>query len=460
MVTANQLATYRQVQKRIEADFERDLRAIWAKASTLDPVRSARLIEQAFPALIDKYGLQAGAVAADWFESLTGVRATVPDSFKPEAFQASARWAVGERFTDTAESVALAVVADRLVSSGVRHVRQHARDTIDASARNSGGRVFYARKVMGETCDFCLILASRGPVYGSETSARLRGADGNLYHDDCDCQVVPVKGEWVPDETSPRGERWVGQDPGYDFEKLYAEEYKPYWNENDDIKDVLKRKRAVVAQTRTAKRRGRPLERGYGRIDGTAKSLGRAHASLRDVPPLKTRESLSTAISMANPDFRKVESFDLLFAYQGNCTRAVMASELRRAGYDLTAGPGEYEGGLEQAVSLWVKSNAPVRMRRVSTSANRSPLSELEEAIASECPDNSHGVASIGLVSGGLHAITWEIKDGRVIFHDPQIGRSDIGTDLQGKIASLREMKWARLDDAEPTDDVLNVVGS
>lgn len=254
MVTANQLATYRRVQKRIEADFERDLRAIWAKASKLDPVRSARLIEQAFPALIDKYGLQAGAVAADWFESLTDVHATVPDSFKPEAFKASARWAVGERFTDTAESVAVAVVADRLVSSGVRHVRQHARDTIDASARNSGGRVFYARKVMGETCDFCLILASRGPVYGSETSARLRGADGNVYHDDCDCQVVPVKGEWVPDETSPRGERWVGQDPGYDFEKLYAEEYKPYWNENDNIKDVLKRKRAVVAQTRTASR--------------------------------------------------------------------------------------------------------------------------------------------------------------------------------------------------------------
>lgn len=246
MVTANQLATYRRVQKRIEADFERDLRAIWAKASKLDPVRSARLLEQAFPALIDKYGLQAGAVAADWFESLTDVHATVPDSFKPEAFQASARWAVGERFTDTAESVAISVVADRLVSSGVRHVRQHARDTIDASARNSGGRVFYARKVMGETCDFCLILASRGPVYGSETSARLRGADGNVYHDDCDCQVVPVKGEWVPDETSPRGARWVGQDPGYDFEKLYAEEYKPYWNENDDIKDVLKRRRVIL----------------------------------------------------------------------------------------------------------------------------------------------------------------------------------------------------------------------
>lgn len=333
MVTVNQLATYRRVQKRIEADFERDLRAIWAKASTLDPVRSARLIEQAFPTLIDKYGLQAASVAADWFEALTGVHATVPDSFKPEAFQASARWAVGERFTDTAKSVAVGLVADRLVSSGVRHVRQHARDTIDASARNSGGRVFYARKVMGETCDFCLILASRGPVYGSETSARLRGADGNVYHDDCDCQVVPVKGEWVADETSPRGERWVGQDPGYDFEKLYAEEYKPYWNENDNIKDVLAKKRKVIARARTSKSASKGIS--SGSVDGSnyiysdyLKSVG-----VTSHPAVLLDRKLTPEEIIA-----RVGGGDLT---DGSCMSLAYAYAANKAGYDVL----DFRGG-------------------------------------------------------------------------------------------------------------------
>lgn len=38
------------------------------------------------------------------------------------------------------------------------------------------------------TCAFCLVLASRGPVYYTSTSAKLNGFD----HDDCDCVCVPV----------------------------------------------------------------------------------------------------------------------------------------------------------------------------------------------------------------------------------------------------------------------------
>lgn len=50
------------------------------------------------------------------------------------------------------------------------------------------------------------------------------------------------------DETSPRGVRWVGQDPGYDFEKLYAEEYKPYWRPGLTMSQVIARR----VDTRTA----------------------------------------------------------------------------------------------------------------------------------------------------------------------------------------------------------------
>lgn len=50
----------------------------------------------------------------------------------------------------------------------------------------------WARVPTGEyTCAFCLVLASRGAVYHSESSAQLNGFD----HDGCDCLIVPVYDE-------------------------------------------------------------------------------------------------------------------------------------------------------------------------------------------------------------------------------------------------------------------------
>ena len=119
-----------------------------------------------------------------------------------------------------------------------------------------------ARRPSGaKTCDFCLMLASRGPVYGTAEDA---GGYANRYHDDCDCIPVPVKGRWVPD-GSQRGAHWEGQDPGYDHDKLYAEEYKPYWQPGDTIQDTLARRRESLAELRkTEKRNTRKASR-----DGT-----------------------------------------------------------------------------------------------------------------------------------------------------------------------------------------------
>lgn len=63
----------------------------------------------------------------------------------------------------------------------------------------------FARVLSGtENCPFCVMLASRGPVYSSASKAGARGAKGvvslwrpgdgfvNSFHDHCDCMVVPV----------------------------------------------------------------------------------------------------------------------------------------------------------------------------------------------------------------------------------------------------------------------------
>lgn len=100
-----------------------------------------------------------------------------------------------------------------------------------------------------------MVLASRGPVYGNPLAA---GEAGNRFHDGCDCDIVPVRGKWVPDGSVPMGVRWEGESPGYDFEKLYLEEYKPFWRPGATMDDVVaKRGKARVAATPKGKP-GRP----------------------------------------------------------------------------------------------------------------------------------------------------------------------------------------------------------
>lgn len=58
-----------------------------------------------------------------------------------------------------------------------------------AYKKGSGLPVAWARVATGlETCGWCLMLVSRGPVYNSAHSA----GDGEGWHNGCDCKVVPV----------------------------------------------------------------------------------------------------------------------------------------------------------------------------------------------------------------------------------------------------------------------------
>lgn len=70
----------------------------------------------------------------------------------------------------------------------VRHVTDAGRDTIRDTTRRDRVALGYARVTDGDPCYFCAMLASRGPVYESEETAR--GDDP--YHDGCGCVVAPV----------------------------------------------------------------------------------------------------------------------------------------------------------------------------------------------------------------------------------------------------------------------------
>lgn len=244
MVDRRSLEAKRKADEKIRRALLADLDHMWEQIKGWNQTAMANAFVTLLPSLVDKYGAAYAEVAAQWFEALTGETPIVAESLRSAQVQNSVRWALRPLL----EAGAVEVARARLAGSIVRHAAQAGRDTLDASVRATDD-VRYARRLSGhETCDFCTVLASRGPVYGTARDA----GEGNRFHDGCDCEIVPVRGKWVAG-------RWVGEDPGYDFEKLYREEYEPYWRPGDTIDDVIERRtqaRALEAKTKREASRG------------------------------------------------------------------------------------------------------------------------------------------------------------------------------------------------------------
>ena len=91
--------------------------------------------------------------------------------------------------------------ADKMFPEGVKPVALEPHQSAEAFNRTVGedgkARVYpvgWARVLTGRTsCGFCVMLASRGPVYSSAHHAGKGGAGGrDKFHNHCDCMVVPV----------------------------------------------------------------------------------------------------------------------------------------------------------------------------------------------------------------------------------------------------------------------------
>lgn len=108
------------------------------------------------------------------------------------------------------------VVTDKAVAVVERHARMPSREAVtdaaDAIDEYRGAKIGWARILTGvESCGFCSMLASRGPVYKSEQTASRIGGSQKAFHDNCDCETVLVRED----------EDWVGQEAFEELEKLW-----------------------------------------------------------------------------------------------------------------------------------------------------------------------------------------------------------------------------------------------
>lgn len=125
-----------------------------------------------------------------------------------------------ERLTgeDSTERGRRLVVADASAAVA-RHIEMAPRETTMYLVEADDEALGWARVASGrETCAFCTLLISRGPVYKSKavaerTTVRSSKGEGRRYHDRCDCIAVPVFDE----------ERWPGRQQWLDAERLWID---------------------------------------------------------------------------------------------------------------------------------------------------------------------------------------------------------------------------------------------
>lgn len=206
---------YRSVKACSQAA-QRDFMKIWALLDFEDLETSKMLLLDLLPGMVAKYGDAAAEAAAEMYEAVclaeTG-KATTAELAKASekkvrnsVYYASSLMAKGEH--DRAFGVLRAALD--------YHVKRPARKTVENNARRDGAR--WARVPQGaETCEFCVMLASRGFVYHTEETA----GSGHGYHTDCDCLPVP---SFNADTVVP------DYDPDYYFQLYQQMEDKGKWN--------------------------------------------------------------------------------------------------------------------------------------------------------------------------------------------------------------------------------------
>jgi hypothetical protein len=210
VATPAEVAAYRRSQQDVVALARRELSDWWAGLDVSDARAVAAALEAFLLQLVGAYGDVAMTVAADFYDQQReqapargSYRAALAAPLPDEQVRATARWAVGPLFgnTDSAKALSLASGAVQ------RLVQQGGRDTLYRNVRQDPSEPRWARAPQGgDTCAWCRMLASRGAVYLSRDSA---GGDFNSWHDDDDCQPVPV---------------WRGQELPYDADS-YLQEY-------------------------------------------------------------------------------------------------------------------------------------------------------------------------------------------------------------------------------------------
>lgn len=177
---------YRDILKRLSQEAADEFRDAvfnnngrWGGAG-LGAIPRNELIDYAY-ALVTKYGEGTAAVACEYYDAL----AALSGVDVPEAVPAATA-----TYEETAKaingSIKQSATGQLLESTIYRLVKQAGADTTLQNAERDGAQ--FAWIPTGDTCAFCIALASRGWQY--QSTKAMRNGHAEHIHANCDCQYA------------------------------------------------------------------------------------------------------------------------------------------------------------------------------------------------------------------------------------------------------------------------------
>ena len=192
MTTREDVRNLASTLRRLVDLSRRDYNALWASLAGRDPVLVRNALIEALNEQAKASGQVAAAYAADWYEAVRAKSgapgswaAITADTVSPNIIEERVREAMRHYFNGNPEQTHTA-----LGYSLDGWVKEPARETIwrNGDADKKWDKRYARIPTGAETCQWCLMLASRGMVYLSAASA----GEGRKFHPDCDCQIVPL----------------------------------------------------------------------------------------------------------------------------------------------------------------------------------------------------------------------------------------------------------------------------
>lgn len=439
---------YRRANLALRARTLRDLVQVWA---LLDPKR----LDATFPRWLAAVSLvvnrdrdRAATLAGlylDQVRQLAGVDSQLlvpPRPLDPERFKLSMRLTsvvAAKKAVGAGQPVGLAMdhALSQHTGAASRLVLNAGRETVAATVLAEGGG--WRRVASSTACDFCRMLADRGPVYSKATVAF-------RAHNHCTCSAEPVYGPTVTTPAPYVMPEWERQllatvDDDDERAELEPEPAKP-----DAWLDRFTRKgdyqRLIPAHLR-GKRPDWTAEPGSAAAERMADSLN------------------------ANPQYAYGAE-----EYRINCTHCVTTWELRQRGYDVVAQPrlgGKGRTDQDWLSNRWTNAdgtpaqnnpvriivpNTPEQLRATGRVGRR--RSSYDQAVREDLlaePSGSRGVVTVQWKAGGAHVFNYVRDDsepGGLRFYDPQPGTGN--TSASEYLSRGQAWWWVRMDDKVPLE--------
>lgn len=213
VVSQDILLAYDQLEKALTAKTQQQVKAALMQVDWTDIAHAREQIIAILDKFVGASAEVAGVIASEFYDEIaiaaTGrpMGAHAYNSYNPNATEGAVR----SMIQDVVEGKSKDKFYDKLLNRVDCDIHKSMTDCMIQNGNHDGRYPRFARVPTGiETCDFCLMLASRGAVYHSEDAA---GAL-NHYHANCNCKVVQfypyqdIEG-YNPNELYNQWQSWI-----------------------------------------------------------------------------------------------------------------------------------------------------------------------------------------------------------------------------------------------------------